>query len=391
MNYTGYHFHSMFSNGTTNIDSITGYKEYIERAKKLGMKAFGFSEHGNIFSWLHKKEYIEKLGMKYIHAVETYITESLEEKVRDNYHCILIAKNYDGFLEINQLVSKSFNRAEVKVVDDEARFYYMPRITYKELEETSDNVIITTACLGGILNKGNDVIRNRFICFLSRNKHRCFLEIQHHNDSSGDQKEYNKYLWELSKTIDVPLIAGTDTHALDDLHMEGRSILQKSKNVFFADEESWDLTFKTYDELVEAYKIQDSLPIDIVLDAIENTNRMADMIEEYKIDRSYKYPHLWEDPMGTFRQKIADGIKRRGVDKYPNIQEYLYRIEHEIKAYVHNQAIDFMLLMEDIIDWCNKNDIKVGYGRGSVNGSVIAWLLGITEMDSIKHGLNFER
>ena len=391
MNYTGYHFHSMFSNGTTNIDSITGYKEYIERAKELGMKAFGFSEHGNIFSWLHKKEYIEKLGMKYIHAVETYITESLEEKVRDNYHCILIAKNYDGFLEINQLVSKSFNRAEVKVIDDESRFYYMPRITYKELEETSDNVIITTACLGGILNKGNDVIRNRFICFLSRNKHRCFLEIQHHNDSSGDQKEYNKYLWELSKTIDVPLIAGTDTHALDDLHMEGRSILQKSKNVFFADEESWDLTFKTYDELVEAYKIQDSLPIDIVLDAIENTNRMADMIEEYKIDRSYKYPHLWEDPMGTFRQKIADGIKRRGVDKYPNIQEYLDRIEHEIKAYVHNQAIDFMLLMEDIIDWCNKNDIKVGYGRGSVNGSVIAWLLGITEMDSIKHGLNFER
>ena len=66
------------------------------------------------------------------------------------------------------------------------------KITYKELEETSDNVIITTACLGGILNKGNDVIRNRFICFLSRNKHRCFLEIQHHNDSSGDQKEYNK-------------------------------------------------------------------------------------------------------------------------------------------------------------------------------------------------------
>ena len=101
--------------------------------------------------------------------------------------------------------------------------------------------------------------------------------------------------------------------------------------------------------------MQNSLPIDVVLDAIENTNRMADMIEEFQIDRSYKYPHLWEDPMGTFRQKIADGIKKRGVDKYSNIQEYLDRIEHEIKAYVHNQAIDFMLLMEDIIDWCNKN------------------------------------
>jgi len=391
MNYTGFHFHSMLSNGTTNIDSITNFRLYVDKAKEYGMKAFGLSEHGNIFEWLHKKEYIEKAGMKYIHAVEAYITETLCEKVRDNYHCVLIAKNYDGFLEINQLVSKSFNRAEVKVVDNNARFYYMPRITYDELENTSDNVIITTACLGGILHKGNAEIKNRFICFLQRNKHRCYLEIQHHNDAAGEQKKYNQYLWMLSKELDVPLIAGTDTHALNDEHLEGRSILQKSKNVHFADEESWDLTFKSYDELVEAYTMQNALPKEIFLAAIEETNRMADKVETFVIDRSYKYPHLWEDSMGTFRQKIAEGIKRRGIDKYPNYQDYLDRIEHEIKAYVHNQAIDFMLLMEDIIAWCNTQDIRVGYGRGSVNGSVIAWLLGITEMDSIKHGLNFER
>lgn len=391
MIYTPFHFHTMLSNGTTNIDSITNYKLYIDKAKEYGMKAFGFSEHGNIFEWLHKKEYIEKAGMKYIHAVEAYITETVDEKVRDNYHCILIAKNYDGFLEINELVSKSFNRAEVKVIDDKARFYYTPRITYEELENTSENVIITTACLGGILHNGNPEIINCFICFLLRNKHRCYLEIQHHNDSDGEQKKYNQYLWALSKEIGVPLIAGTDTHALNDEHMEGRSVLQKAKGVHFANEDSWDMTFKSPEELVAAYRKQNALPEEVYLSAIEETNRMADMIEEFTIDRSYKYPHLWEDPMGTFRHKIADGIKRRGVDKYPNVQDYLDRIEHEIKAYVHNQAIDFMLLMEDIIDWCNKNDIKVGYGRGSVNGSVIAWLLGITEMDSIKHGLNFER
>lgn len=391
MIYTPFHVHTMLSNGTTNIDSITNYKLYIDKAKEYGMTAFGFSEHGNIFSWLHKKEYIEKSGMKYIHAVEIYVTESLEEKIRDNYHCVLIAKNYDGFLEINELVSKSFNRAEVKVVDDNARFYYAPRITYDELENTSDNVIITTACLGGILHNGNPEIINRFICFLLKNKHRCYLEIQHHNDSDGEQKKYNQYLWALSQEIDVPLIAGTDTHALNNEHMEGRSVLQKAKGVHFANEDSWDMTFKSPEELVIAYRKQNALPESVYLSAIEETNRMAEKIEEFTIDRSYKYPHLWEDSMGTFRQKIADGIKKRGVDKYPNYQDYLNRIEHEIKAYIHNQAIDFMLLMEDIIDWCNTQDIKVGYGRGSVNGSVIAWLLGITEMDSIKHGLNFER
>ena len=116
--------------------------------------------------------------------IEAYITESLEGKKRDNYHCVLIAKNYDGVLELNQLVSDSYNR-------NDGHFYYMPRILYDDLEKTSDNIIISTACLGGILHKGNDDIRNRFICFLQRNRHRCFLEIQHHIDDG--QKEYNKY------------------------------------------------------------------------------------------------------------------------------------------------------------------------------------------------------
>lgn len=383
-NYTAFHLHSDFSNGTTNIDSITNYKEYIQRAKECGMKSLGFSEHGNIFSWLHKKEEIEKAGMKYLHCMEAYITENPNEKVRDNYHCVLIAKNYDGVLELNQLSSDSFNR-------EDGHFYYMPRIAFDELIKTSDNIIITTACLGGILHNGNDVIKDSFISFLSKNKHRCFLEIQHHNDIEGEQRSYNQYLWELSKNIGVPLVAGTDTHALNSVHLEGRQILQKAKNVRFENEDSWDLTFKTYDELVEAYVKQSALPLEVVLEAIENTNTIADLVEEFEIDRSYKYPHLWEDSEKTFQEKIQEGITRRGVDKYVNYQEYLDRIEEELKAYRHNGAIDFMLLMEDIIAWCTDNEIYVGYGRGSCNGSVIAWLLGITEMDSIKHKLNFQR
>lgn len=376
------HLHSELSNGVTNIDSVTKYDEYIKRAKELGMKAMAFTEHGNVFSWKNKKQHIEDAGMKYIHGIEAYVTESLNEKVRDNYHCVLLAKNYEGFLEINKLSSKSFNR-------NDGHYYYSPRITYDELENTSNNVIISTACLGGILSKGTDEIKDRFISFLSHNKHRCFLEIQHH--AVADQIKYNQYLYELSKTIHVPLIAGTDTHALNKDHLEGRSILQKSKKVLFAGEEEWDLSFKTYDELIAAYEKQNSLPMDIVEQAIENTNVLADMVEGYTIDTSYKYPHLWEDPLGTFKGKIQQGIKRRGIENYPNYQEYLDRIEYEMKAYIHNGAIDFMLLMEDIISWCNTHNIKVGYGRGSVNGSVIAWLLGITEMDSIKHGLNFDR
>ena len=383
-NFTYIHLHSDFSNGVTNVDSITKYDEYISRAKECGMKAMAFTEHGSFFGWVNKKRHIESAGMKYIHGAEFYITETINEKVRDNYHCCLYAKNYDGVLELNQLSSISFNR-------DDNHFYYAPRITIDELLATSDNVLVSTACLGGILHNGTDTIKDKFITFLANNKHRCFLEIQHHNDVDGEQGRYNQYLYELSKKIDVPLIAGTDTHALNEEHLKGRKTLQKAKNVRFENEDSWDLTFKTYDELILEYQKQNVLPMNVVLDAIENTNRLADMVDEFELDETYKYPHLWEDSEATFAEKIKEGIKRRGVDKYPNYQEYLDRIEHELEAYRHNGAIDFMLLMEDIIDWCVSQDIRVGYGRGSVNGSVIAWLLGITEMDSIKHKLNFER
>ena len=381
-NYTIWHLHSDLSSCTTSIDSITKPDEYINRAKECGMTALGFSEHGSVFSWIKKKEHIEAAGMKYIHAEEFYVTKTTEEKIRDNRHLVLIAKNYDGVLELNHLSSISFNR-------EDGHFFYVPRITIDELKNTSDNIICTTACLGGILTGNDDEMRLDFLKFLKKNKHRCFLEIQHH--LVDKQIQYNQYLYNLSQKYDISLIAGTDTHALDANHMEARSILQKAKNISFPEEEQWDLTFKTYDELVEAYKDQCSLHIDVVKEAIENTNKMADMIESFELDRSYKYPHLWENPEKVFIDKIKQGIKNRGVDKYPNRDEYAARIKHEMAAYKHNKAIDFMLLMEDIVSWCRTQDIQIGYGRGSVNGSVIAWLLGITEMDSIKHKLNFER
>ena len=382
-NYTILHIHSMLSNGVTNIDSVTRYDQYIDRAAELGMKAMAFSEHGSIFQWVKKKLHTEEMGMKYIHAQEFYLTQTLSEKIRDNYHCLLIAKNYDGVLELNKLSSKAFNR-------DDNSFYYVPRITIEDVKNTSDNIIVSTACLGGVLNKAPDDVRWDFYHWLCEHKDRCFLEIQPHLDPA--QKSYNNTLWTLSKQSGLRLLMCTDTHALNSTHVEGRKILQKAKNIHFDGEDKFHLEMMSYDELVQLCRMQDALPIDVYLDAIEMTNTVADMIDPFELDYSYKYPHLWgDDSEAVLRAKIADGIVWRGIDKLPNYQEYIDRIEYEMKAYVHNGAIDFMLLMEDIIAWCKTQDILVGYGRGSCNGSVIAYLLGITEMDSIKHGLNFER
>lgn len=413
-NYTIYHIHSDLSNGVTNIDSVTKYYEYIEAAKKCGMKAMGFAEHGSILEWVHKKNKIEENGMKYIHAEEFYVTEKLyfepeianemyestvdtDEKEmqvkikkyiednrtqkRDNYHVVLIAKNYDGVIELNHLSSKAFQR--------DGHFYYNPRISFDELVSTSNNIIICTACIGGILASGTPKIKEAFLKFLIENKDRCYLEIQHHNDDM--QIKYNQFLNVISQKYDIPLIAGTDTHALNDNHLRGRAIMQKSKGVNFDSESNWDLTFKTYDELVSAYEKQDALSKNVYLTAIENTNVMADSIEEFSLDYSKKYPKLYNDSMAVFKQKILEGIKQRGVDKYKNFQQYKDKIIYELETYKHNDAIDFMLLEEDYKRELRKQGVHYGYSRGSVSGSIIAYLLGITDVDSIKYNLNFER
>lgn len=412
-NYVVYHLHSDLSNGVTNIDSVTKYNEYIDYAKSLGMKAMAFSEHGSVLEWVHKKNAIEKAGMKYIHAEEFYVTKELYQypddtelcesllgtdpeeaqkeieeflegnkfQVRDNYHCVLIAKNYEGVKEINALSSKAFAR--------DGHFYYQPRISFEELINTSDNILITTACIGGILASGTPDIQEEFLNFLVKNKDRCYLEIQHHCDDM--QIKYNQYLAKISTQYGIPLIAGTDTHSLNDEHMRGRAIMQRSKDVKFDSESAWDMTFKSYDELIAAYEKQFAIAKDVYLKAIEETNRIADRIEEFYLDYSYKYPKLYEDSLAEIKKKIVSGIKWRGIDKKKNYKEYQDRIVYELKTYIHNNALDFMLLEEDYKTELRKDGVKYGYSRGSVSGSLIAYLLGITEVDPIRFNLNFER
>lgn len=382
-NYCIYHLHSDLSNAVTNIDSVTKFKEYIDRAKECGMKAMAFSEHGSVMEWWHKKCAIEEAGMKYIHAVEAYLTEDLTEKIRDNYHCVLIAKNYEGFLELNSLVSQSFNRKD-------NHFYYAPRISFDELFSTSDNILITTACVGGVFGKGDNETQKKFLEFMTNHKERCFFEVGHHLDDK--QVSYNKRMYDLSAITGIPLIAGTDTHVLNEEHEKGRSILQVSKNIRFDGEEKWDLKFKTYDELISAYQKQGSLPENVFLEAIENTNRMADMVEEFQLDRGTKYPHIYENPEQTFKQKIDDALHSHPYALKHHTEEELRPVlENEFSVYQATKSIDFMLLQTYLREWEKENGIQCGYGRGSVSGSMIAYLLGVTQMDSLRFGLNFFR
>ena len=266
--------------------------------------------------------------------------------------------------------------------------YY--RDVVDELFSTSDNIIVTTACIGGVFGKGEDGVQEKMLSFMTRNKERCFFEIGHHTDIR--QVEYNQMMLDLSEEYGIPLIAGTDTHVLNKLHEQGRSILQKSKDIHFDGEEGWDLKFHNYMELIREYIKQGSLDIRVVLGAIQNTNVMADMVESFVIDRGTKYPHIYENPEQTFREKAMSAIDTHPyASKRHSKEKLVSRVEEELSVYEATKSIDFMLLETYMREWEVKNDIHCGPGRGSVSGSIIAYLLGITQMDSMKFNLNFFR
>lgn len=373
-NYSVYHLHS----DRSLLDSCTNYKDYINKASELGMKAIGFSEHGNIYNWIEKKIYCDEKGIKYLHGCEIYLTKTHEEKVRDNYHTILIAKNSEGFKELNTLIDLSTK---------EDHMYYKNRISYDEFLSISDNIIKISACLASPLNKEKDKE-----WFDKLAKKYDYYEIQYHNDRYGDQIKYNQMLYELSKENNIPLIVGTDTHNLNKYKSECRKILKKRKKMTYDNEDDFDLTFKSYDEVIEMFNIQNSLPMDVVLEALESTNIMADSCEEIVLDTSIKYPQLSENDDELFTQKIYEKLKYKIEN---NIIEkdkvYLERLNEEIAVFKKLNMCSFMLFMSELVTWCLDNGIPVGPCRGSVGGSLVAYILDIIDVNPIKWKTVFSR
>lgn len=393
-NYVVYHLHDDTSNCNGYADSCSHYKEYIKLAKKQNMNAIAFSNHGGMYDWMKKKQDCDKVGIKYIHGIESYLCTKLEEDER-GYHIGLYAKNYDGVLELNTLNSISTSKGKNEDKSDR-HMYYNPRISFEELMNTSNNIIITTACLASILwrkKDDEDDYVQKFLEWMSKNNHRCFLEIQYH--PYEHQIEYNKLLWEWSKQYNIPLIAGTDTHSSSKYKAECRKILQISKDSFYGEEDEFDLVWKNYNELVECFKTQNALPEEVWMEAINNTNKLADMVEEFKLDKSFKYPNLYGDnAVDIWKQTIAEKFKNKKDNKIidlTKINEYKKKINEEFNAMKKQNMESFMMFMSELVDYCNDNGIPYGFCRGSVGGSEIAFITDITDVDPLRWNTVFSR
>lgn len=367
-NYIAYHLHTDYS----LLDSCTKFEDYVDMAVKQGMSAIASTEHGKPLGWVCKKMYCDAKGIKFIHGVEIYLTEQLEPKVRDNYHTVLLAKNIDGVRELNRLVGIS---------NDSDHFYYKNRISFDEFMRISDNIIKTSACLASPLNQLSDD-HPRYMEIAS---HYDYLEIQAH--PCEEQIAFNKRLYALSERLGKPLIAGTDTHNASEYKSQCRKILMRRKGQSYGNEDSFDLNWKTYDELVSMFRIQNAIPESAFMQAIENTNVMADSIESFELDKSIKYPILYGSREEDSR-KFVELIERKFEEKvregiiFPDqVDAFRKAIDEEVAVFQKLQMDGFMLSMAELIGWCKSQGMAVGTARGSVGGSRVAYVVDIIDLN----------
>lgn len=367
-NYIMYHCHTEYS----LVDSCTKYQDYVDLAVKNGSKALSISEHGKPLNWTEKWAACKEAGLRYIHSVEIYLTESLDTKVRDNYHTVLMARNMDGVRELNTLVSRSC---------DKDHFYYVNRLSFDEFLGISKNIISTSACLASPLNK----LPETHPRYLELAKKYDFLEVQAHNHP--EQIEFNKRLARLSKQLGKPLIAGTDTHSSSKYKAECRAILLNSKHKSYGDEDSFDLIYKTYDELVEMFSAQGALTKEEYMSAIDNTNLLYDMTEDIELDTSIKYPILYGSREAD-SEKFAETIERKFAEKLasgviPAEQENAFRvaIDEEMRVFRKLKMDGFMLSMSELICWCKEQGMAIGTARGSAGGSRVAYIADIIDLN----------
>lgn len=363
-----YHCHTDYS----LLDSCTKADDYIKLSVKNGAKALSISEHGKISNWTEKWAACKKAGLRYIHSVEIYLTEDLEHKVRDNYHTVLMARNKRGIEELNTLISKSYN-------DD--HFYYVNRISFDEFLNTSDNIISTSACLASPLNK----LPNSHPRYYELARKYDFLEIQPH--VCDEQAEFNKRLYRLSQELGTRLIVGTDTHNSSKYKSECRDILLKAKNKTYADEDGFDLTYKTYDELLELFKAQNALPESVYTEALENTNLLYDLTDDIELDTTIKYPILYgsreadsQKFLETIDHKFKEKVKT-GVIPTEQVKAFEDAIKEEIRVFQKLNMDGFMLSMSELISWCKEQGMAIGTARGSVGGSRVAYVTDIIDLN----------
>lgn len=348
------------------------------------MNAVAITDHGNIYGAVEFYKKCKKEGIKAIIGVETYVAKnsrfSKDPKI-DNvrYHQILLAKNKVGYHNLVTLVTKSHLEG----------FYYKPRIDKELLKEHSEGLICLSGCFSGEVAKllradrieeAEDVARWYKEIF----KDDYYLEIQPHTPDLHEKTAA------LGKKLGIPLAATQDSHYInpDDANVH-EVLLAIQTNGRLDDEDrftfnKFNSSFRSAEEMAEIFKH--------VPEAVENTMKIAEKCDfEFELGKTIL--PKFDTPEGrTSNEYLRELLMSKLKDRYPEItQEVKDRLEYELGVIEKTGFADYFLIVQDFVNWAKERGIVVGPGRGSAAGSMISYVLGITDIDPIKYNLLFER
>jgi uracil-DNA glycosylase family 4 len=380
----------MFSN-IIQPDALSTPTEIVARAKELGRPSICLTDHGSVSGIPELVKACKDAGLKPIIGSELYVChdpakrpEKGAETRRDYAHTVALAMNWDGWVELLELLTKA---------NDATHFYYKPRNSFAELAQTK-NLIFLTACGGGILSLEDHE------CVLQTLKDavgadRIYCEIQPHDDER--QHMINKRAVIAAAKLGLKLVATQDFHyARPGDHLNHEVLLAIGSKDVWSNPNRWkypvdDLYLKSTAEMIEAFIPHvkaGTLAIEDVKNAIAQTEEIADRLNVEWKSLPVSLPDMGDDPNGQLARLCIEEMKAKAL---PLGGEYGQRLLYELEVMKKAGFPGYFLVLRDIIHWARKNGIMVGPGRGSAGGSLICYLLGITQVDPLVHGLIFER
>lgn len=386
MKFTHLHVHTHYSllDGLPKIDDLLNY------VKKLGMDSVAITDHGAMYGVIEFYQKAKKAGIKPIIGEEFYIAKEEMEQKRPNidnekYHLILLAKNFTGYQNLVRLTTKAWLEG----------FYYKPRIDEKTLKEHSEGLICLSACLQGkiprlvLAGKLEEAEKLALKYQEIFGKDNFYLELQHHPHIPEQQKANNALIL-LSKKLNIPLVATNDVHYLKKDDAEAQDILMLVNTGADPNDperltmSSDDFSLKSPEEMMKDFE---STP-----DSITNTQKIVDScnleIDLYKTNLPYFKVPNGKTPDEYLKELCLEGLKKRNL---ANIKKAKERLEYELSVIKQTGFASYFLIVADFVNWAKNNGIVVGPGRGSASGSLVSYLLNITDIDPLKYNLLFER
>ncbi len=378
------HLHTQYS----LLDGASNIKKMIDKAKSLGMPAIAMTDHGNMFGVPYFVNLAEKAGIKPIIGCEVYLAkgsrfDKKKTEGKQYYHLILLAKNKTGYHNLAKLVSRSYLEG----------FYYKPRIDKDLLQEFSEGLIVSSACLGGeipqlILQDKLEEAQTAVEWYKNLFGDDFYLELQNH--FLPQQQKVNSVLRSLAAKNGIKLIATNDVHFIDRKDREAHTILIKLSTGTTIDVDD-DLHYTGEEFLKSEEEMLELFPEDP--EAVHNTLEIAGKVEEYNIFRKvilpvFELPEGFDDQKQYLRHLTYEGAKA----KYGVLTEEIHnRLEHELDIIEAMGFEGYFLIVQDFIKAAKRMGVRVGPGRGSAAGSAVAYATDITNIDPVKYGLLFER